>query len=190
MVLIYALTACVASIHPLYTAEDLVTDARIPGTWVESGSDGSEGSGGLFSPGNPGAIWSFTMDKDSSYKLTYTADSISNTFKVHLLELNGHCYVDFYPEDDNIEVTDLMIVHLLPVHTFAKVVITKDELRLYSLNSDFIMHLPEQQKTSLKHEATKDSFILTASTEELQKFVIRYAGEEEAFHAPRILKRK
>ena len=62
-------------------------------------------------------------------------------------------------------------MHLFPVHTFAKVNI-------------------EQNKIKISHEKSGQNIILTASTGELQKFVVKYGSDEDAFFDPIILNRK
>ncbi len=164
---------CVPSIHPFYTEQDIRFESSVLGIWEE----------------DDGTIWDFRSDDNESYTLKYSSDSLTDWFEVNLFELGNFYYFDFYPTSD-LQVTDLMITHLIPVHTLAKVVFSEDEIKVYSMKPEFISNLIEQNKIRIKHEEAEDYFILTASTEELQKFVIKYEREKNAFMEPLILKRR
>ena len=61
---------------------------------------------------------------------------------------------------------------------------------LYFQNPDYIEQLLEERRIRIKHERLKESFVLTASTEELQKFVLKYMDDKQAFVESDVLLRK
>jgi hypothetical protein len=111
-------------------------------------------------------------------------------FIVHLVSLDDHLFMDFFPGDnDQIEMCGFLSVHYFPVHTFAKVIIDKEKIEIHCLDPGFIDDLLEQNKIRISHEKSDDNIILTASTEELQKFVKKYADDQKAYVSPTILKK-
>jgi hypothetical protein len=68
--------------------------------------------------------------------------------------------------------------------------ITKDEVLIKWFNEEWLRTLFDQNRIKIAHEAILDeipkdaddkTYILTASTEELQKFLIKYGNEDAAF---------
>ncbi len=80
--------------------------------------------------------------------------------------------------------------HLFPVHTFAKVNIKQNNNIIEQFDINFLEELIEQNKIKISHEKSGQNIILTASTGELQKFVVKYASDEDAFFDPIILNRE
>ena len=50
--------------------------------------------------------------------------------------------------------------------------------------------LLKEKPTAVKHEMVEDRLILTASTKELQKFVLKYADDDRVFTNEIVLDRK
>ena len=174
LILVMLLAGCVPSIHPLYTEDDIVFLPVLLGTWEEE----DEGT------------WTFTKKGDNSYFLQMVEDDESANFIVHLVSLDDHLFMDFFPGDnDHIEMCAFLSVHYFPVHTFAKVIIDKEKIEIHCLDPGFIEDLLEQNKIRISHEKSDDNIILTASTEELQKFVRKYADDQKAYVSPTVLKK-
>ncbi len=74
--------------------------------------------------------------------------------------------------------------HFLPVHTFSKITIEEGQLDIEFFQSSFISDLISSNRIRIKHEDTDDSILVTASTNELRKFVEKYAHDVEAFEDP------
>ncbi|MDX1941443.1 MAG: hypothetical protein SFU99_12875, partial [Saprospiraceae bacterium] len=76
-------------------------------------------------------------------------------------------------------------------HSFARVEFKNRQVIIRFFDYDFLKTLFEQQKIRLKHERlSNDNIVLTAPTEELQKFVLKYADEPKAYQEALVLKRK
>lgn len=186
------------SIHPLYHVEDLILDDRLLGAWGNN-DEGEEAW-------DNGEVWKFetlpkkkgflgiesSEDPKPGYLLTITQEKVPAKFEVRLLELNDHLYIDMYPwsefgytygEVDGIK-NDWLQMHLFPVHTFARIRFEKGKLIIEPFNPDFIVNLLEQKRIRISHEETKDNFVLTAGTDELQKFVLKFGNEKEAYIEP------
>ncbi|MTI31500.1 hypothetical protein [Xanthovirga aplysinae] len=176
LLLILFLAGCIPSVHPLYTQKDLIFDTQVIGTWEDQ----------------EGNLWKFSQKKTQrgenkkSYLLTRYENDKAKFLDVHLLKLGGKFYFDFYPEEVPLDV------QLFPVHTFARFSKKgKNTIQIEQFDADYIGELITKKKVKIKHEQTEDNILLTANTEELQKFVIKYSKDKKLFEGNVInLKRK
>jgi hypothetical protein len=79
---------------------------------------------------------------------------------------------------------------MMPVHTFWRISIKKDELRMEMLNPEWLKKMVDQKKINMGYVQKDDTIILTAPTEELQKFLLKYDKEAEVFIPSIVLHRK
>ncbi|WP_343673750.1 hypothetical protein, partial [Chitinophaga sp.] len=190
---IAVLQGCITSLHPLYTDKDLVFDKRLLGTWHTSDLNGS------WTLENPmakeQALHKDTKagkDKESiksiflnnnTYILTCTDNGTTAEFLFNLVKLGNHYFVDLYPGELH-EKNELLKDHYLPVHSYAKIQISNNGFELYFLNTELIYKLLNENKIRIKHESLPYENVITASTEELQKFVVKFADNKEFFNDP------
>jgi len=166
---------CIPSLHPLYTDADIVFEPALVGTW-----DGGDAEPSLV----------FTQAGEDAYTLVYTEDSEeSGAFDVHLASINGRLFLDLFPQEPDIDASAFYMLHLMPVHTFALVELSEQELKLSVIDPNWLDELLKQDPSAIKHEMVMDYPVFTASTEELQAFVTKYAETEGAFSTPMPLKR-
>ncbi len=181
--IIFMIGGCIPSLHPLYTKDDCVFDSNLLGEWEDKNSSNT---------------WNFTKLDDDSYNLALVEDSVLSNFYIHLVKLGDDLFIDFFPNGDDVEceVNDFFLIHEIYVHSFGKIKINKNEVEISLFDYDWIETLFEQNKIRIPHEVLKypydndDRILLTASTEELQAFVKKYADDENAFVEPTILMRK
>lgn len=174
------LSSCIPSVYPLYSPDTIVKEPLLNGTWISEDSD----------------TWEFTAQQDHSYRLVYTANGQAATLEANLVKLNDQYYMDFYPVSvaankdalfnkgffGDLEKNGFYFIHFFPVHTFAKVDVKGDQIGIRLFNPDFLDDLFEQRKVRIRHETGKDgNTLLTASTRDLQKFIIKYGNEQKAF---------
>lgn len=82
-------------------------------------------------------------------------------------------------------------VVIRPAHIFFKLQVTNSTLQLDALNYDWLDKLLKQNPQALAHERVHEPdrdekearLMLTASTAELQRFVLQHAGSTNAFPA-------
>ena len=83
------------------------------------------------------------------------------------------------------KMNDLAAVHLVPTYTFIKLRKTDEGLTLIAMNLEWLLKLLSDEPKAISHvmrRVDKDYVpLLTASTEELQKFVTKYASDDKAF---------
>ena len=188
LIIVFFLSGCVVySFYPLYTENDLFPNDILIGEWKSNewlDNDKVEMN------------WSFEHSyfgkKDiknidsTSYvlKLITREDDVEmeSKFSVHIIELGGHYFLDFYLEEFlEDEYLDLGSFHIVPVHTFAKLTVEEDKLIFNWFDQDWLADLIKQNKIRIHHERNEDYILLTAKTKELQKFVTKYVNSEEAF---------
>jgi len=167
LALALVLSACVPSLNPLYTERDLVFDTALLGVWAEND--------------NAQNTWAFERSGDKSYKAIYTEKGKTGEFEVHLLRLGDTLFLDFYPEDAGIKEmnrNDFYQFHFLPVHTFAKVSLSGSTVGMAFLDPDWLKKLLEKKPGAIRHEKRgEEGIVLTASTKDLQKFVLKHVHE-------------
>ncbi|MBN2268992.1 MAG: hypothetical protein JXN61_00160, partial [Sedimentisphaerales bacterium] len=185
------------SVSPLYTEKDVVFKDELLGVWAD--------------PNNPKGAWEFKRHDESKnvYKLIVDiGDDAKGLFDARLVNLNDRLFLDVYPNDEGIEQTigdleekakdpnstvwPLNFAFLVPVHTFIKVDAVEPMLKMRLTDDDLMKKLLEQEPNAVKHvvlNENEDRFLLTASTEELQAFVLKYADGDKLFEKPIVLKR-
>lgn len=175
------LSGCVVySFYPLYNDDDLFENDLLTGQWYDTDST-------LWKFEHPlvGEKGNKKVDK-ATYHLKLKAkdkDGFSkHVFEVNIVELKEQYFIDFYIEDyepeDNIE---LFNIHLIPVHTFAKLDIKENMLHINWFNQEWLENLIKQNKIRIHHESNDDIILLTAKPGELQKFVTKYVNSDTAF---------
>lgn len=198
------LNSCIQSLHPIYTKDKLVEIKELPGNWTRKGGSQSDGNFQVSFKGPSGQpeSWNFNYLGDKSYLLVHEDnEGLQAAFKVHIIKLGGHYFMDFFPthiEDGKApalknvyKMNSMEVSHLLPVHTFAKLEVTATNLTISLFDPSYLEKLLEHQQIRIKHEKTDGGFVLTASSEELQKFAAKYANDKEAFFGdPIVLQNK
>jgi hypothetical protein len=190
LLLVFLLSGCmVYSFYPLYTEKDLFPNELLTGEWFESDQTNVKST-------KDGSDWKFEhpypKDKENThldscmYVLKVTekeeGESVTSTFLVHVIKLEGNYFLDFYlkdyPEDGNIRFSTF---HVIPVHTFAKLTVSENSLKISWFDPDWLEKLIKENKIRIHHEENDDVILLTAKSQELQKFVSKYVNSEDAF---------
>lgn len=174
------IVGCVASLNPIWTEKDLIFDPALLGTWRDKDSK---------------ATFVFTKTGDKEYRVLQTDDNgVKAEFEVRLVKLKDRRFLDFTiknVEDDQIKLNDWARFCLIPGHLILLVHATDPELRIAAMNPDWLKeHIEKNPKAIATRKSGKDALVLTASTEALQAFVLKHAGEDELFGGPMRLARE
>ena len=177
----------VMSLRPLYTKENVVFDKKLLGTWVDD-------------PNDPEITWQFksTDEPKNAYKLIFTGeDGMKGSFVAHLVKLQDRLVLDVYPselpwdpEDPNNMEWPYNTLFLIPAHTFVKIDSVGPKLKMRLMLETQLKKLLEEDPDAIEHVAVEDKLVLTASTKELQAFVLKYADSDEVFTDEIVLERK
>ena len=168
----------VSSLHPFFKHKDKVYDPAMVGTWMDSDE----------------CIWVIERNMvgdefmgprypDSTYLITYYEEEDAvGLFIGTLFQLKGITYMDFWPDPDEDHCNSgLTGFHHFPTHTLARVQVDSDSLMLYWYGDEWLNELLENNRIRIKHETIEmgpdwPRHLLTAPTEDLQKFIIKYAN--------------
>ncbi|MBI9061647.1 MAG: hypothetical protein JEZ14_06635 [Marinilabiliaceae bacterium] len=179
----------VLSFYPLYTPNELIRDDRIIGKWKSDGLNFNSDSL-IWEVSFNEKIWKKILNnpfdrgsKEIQNHFTYTLHLYSQShpeeraeFHLHLVELDGKLYLDFYPENWNMS-NGILAIHLMYVHTFARIEIS-DQLEIAWFSTEWLQEQFAKNRIRIKHENNGIYTLLTAQPKELQKFIIKYADEE------------
>jgi len=168
------LGGCLPSLHQLYTDETLIFNERLVGKWVHEDD-----------------IWEFRKAGDKKYQMRLLdREAKEGRFEAHLVRLEGMMFLDIFPDTNALEdMQDFYKMHILPAHTFMKVDQIDPNLQLRMMNADGVSDILKADPNLLKHEQVNDGIVLTASTEQLQKFMVEYANVKDVFGEATEMKR-
>jgi hypothetical protein len=177
------------SLHPFYKEKDIVFMPELTGSWL----DQEENQWSIEQYRKP---TSFFLKQDSltnSYKVVHvSSDGEKSIFNAHLFKLDGQFYFDFFPIIEGEIKETILSYHLTSTHSLAKVEkVGKNIISIKWFNENWLYKLFEENKIRLAKEVIKTAdpaypkqYVLTASTDELQKFIIKYGKDPQAFREP------
>jgi hypothetical protein len=195
------MVGCIPSLHPLYTEKDLVFDSSLLGTWVFVDPEENRHSMSW--------VFQKSKEYADSYDLTITEEEFGfteldrvvddycaaitgsprkniqsepgepYTFEARLVRLGKYLFLDIFPQKIGVK-NSYYVISMIPTHMFFKIKIKKNILRIGMMSPEWLEELIDQKEVNLKHLRDEErGMILTASTEELQKFIVQYAEEIE-----------
>ena len=200
-------SACLTSLHPWFTAADLVFEPWLVGTWVDAA--------------DADTTWVFTRRDDTTYTLIDTRNEsepdppnkaaakpkkiVATPLTARLMRLGEARYLDICAGD---EWTDSSMLGYLLVnsHLLAKIRLEGDALRVAFLDDDRLETLLGEKRVVLPHEivdvdgdadqppasihSSGRRVLLTAPTGALQKFLATYAASGDAFEPEQVMRRR
>jgi len=157
MTLVVAGCGPALSLRPLCTDEEVIFNPALVGRWKCRSDD-----------------WIFRQMEDNLYNLTIIF-SINDSLILEgrLLKLGNFTFMDVTSR-----IPDVENLFAIPVHAFLRLSLESDSLGIAYLDDSFL----DENSELIKHEVVDEhGIILTASTKELQDFVLKYAEDEKAF---------
>jgi hypothetical protein len=172
----------VQSLHPFYTEQDVVFAPGLIGTWITGEKESDE-------------AWTFEKTESNKYKLIITDRGEPYSLDAHLAKLGTNLFLDLgLPEEGLKGIDDLRLygAFLTPTHSIVKVWQLEPELGLSFMSPKWLGDLLEKEPNALRHEKIDNRIILTASTKELQGFILKHANNTNAFEIEKenLLRRK
>lgn len=170
-----ALAGCVQSLHPLYSADDLIFDPQLLGCWTDQA--GQE-------------TWIFRPRSEQAYSFIYLDEQAkSGEFIARLLQVGEHRFLDLYPADLKTPHNSYYNYHWLPVHTFLRLRQDDAGIQIELLKPDWLKQELQANPAALKHEQRGSTIILTATPKELQAFLILHANAPGAWEKSKLMQR-
>jgi hypothetical protein len=201
--------SCVTSLQPLATYDTATVDDRLVGTW---NSDGQDYQVQKFFDSDLFKKIKKEMDKYKgnadkelsikemeafapilffkSYVVTYTKDKIDYLMFGSLVKLNGQLFINFAPVDihtdkNNERAIESIQTDRLATHTIARVQFTNSNtVKLDFIDGGFLYDQVKAGRMKIKNERDDlyDTFLITASTDELQQFIQKYGNDDRFFN--------
>jgi hypothetical protein len=195
----------VMSLHPLYTEKNLAFDEKLLGTWVQKElTETGELRWQIYSISYKveelnGAenIWDFKR-ADANEKAYICSDKEGKgLFIAHLVKLKDKLFLDVCPApweqmDPNKTKTEWVYNHsfLIPAHTFIKIDSIEPQLKMRRTDDEKMKEFLKADPNVIEHTSIEDKPVLTASTQKLQAFVLKYADDNRVFSEEIVLTRK
>ena len=196
--LIIFLSGCLTTLHPIFTEKDLAYDPKLIGTWKTENQD------------NKGQVVITNLASESSVELPDNISSIkqkgyfisyqngpgetSKRYIAFLARIGKHLYFDYYPADrkEDEKIDEFFGAHLVKMHTSYRVEILNDgSFELSQLDESYVTKLIDEKKIRISHETdADDNTVITASTQELQQYLLKYGDEPSAYRSDKTIFKK
>ena len=196
--LLIFLSSCLTTLHPIFTEKDLAYDPTLIGTW-NTENEGKEGKviinnlateNSVDLPGNISAI------KQQGYFIIYQDKNgkVTDQYIAFLSRIGKHLYFDYFPADkkEDRKLDEFFGVHFVRMHTSFRVEILKDgSFELSQLDGSYVKSLIDEKKIRISHETdADDNTVITASTKELQQYLLKYGDEPSAYRSEKTIFKK
>lgn len=184
----------VMSLHPLYSEKDVVFNEKLLGTWVQEEQTETKEE-------PSGTIWEFKRAdaNENAYRLIFSdEEGKKGLFVAHLVKLKDKLFLDACPapweqQDPNKIEWAYNTLFLIPAHTFIKINSIEPQLKMLRTDDEKMAEFLKADPNAVKHDFLEDGpakYLLTASTKELQAFVLKYADDKRVFGDAITLSRK
>lgn len=147
------------SLNPLASADTTLADPGIVGEWIDDSDKPS--------------VYAVTAAGDTKYHLagTETGGKGEISLDFTLVRLDGVTYADLtMPKTDFEKAAQRHGTTVVPAHVFVRLARDGDTLTIRPLNDDWLQDGLKAGTIALAHAKVDDTMVLTASTEDLQKF--------------------
>jgi len=196
--LLIFLSSCLTTLHPIFTEKDLAYDPKLIGVW-NTENEGKKGKvtinnlateNSVELPGNISAI------KQKGYFIIYQDENgkVSDQYIAFLARIGKHLYFDYFPADkkEDRKLDEFFGVHFVRMHTSYRVEILKDgSFELSQLDGSYVKSLIDEKKIRISHETdADDNTVITASTKELQQYLLKYGDEPSAYRSEKTIFKK
>ncbi len=189
LVAIVMLSGCLSALHPLFTEEDLVFDPKLVGSW-QAGPDNKVYT---FQQGTAESFGELpeAMQKlaNKAYLLTITSPKTgeeTDKYYAFLARIGKHLYLDYYPTQTQRQKAypDFYKTNFVQMHSFYRLQAGKDQnsIVIGQFADSYLRTLIDKKQIRIRHELKSDgSYVITAPTEELQQYVLKYGDVDEAY---------
>lgn len=206
-VFMVATSSCVTSLQPLVTYNSAIADNRVEGIWQQDGQEyivqnvfnsdfykknrkdleksRKENNGQLSEEDKKDSIL-FSR----SYLITYTKNGIEYLLFGSMTKLNGRLFMNFTPvdmisTDSTSTITEIKLDNRLNSYTIARVQFSNvNTMKLDFIDGGYLYDQIKAGRLKIKNETDElyDTFLITASTRELQQFLEKYGNDSRFFN--------
>ena len=194
---IVSLSGCLSTLYPLFTEKDLVFEPALLGSWSKT----SDNSVMIFEKSTPPDFKdrpSLQPLANKSYIVTikeniddrektkdHLDDFLISRFIACLTRLGNGLYLDMYPVETPTQkqYNNFYKQHYIGLHSLYRIQIKNDHsFDMGQLKEDYLENLINKKQIRIPYEIGYNGFyIITASTEQLQQYVLKYGQVPEAY---------
>ena len=189
LVAIITLSGCLSALHPLFTEKDLEFDPKLVGSWQGDTEDEVL----TFQQGTPESFADLPAALQGlagkAYVLTVTRHRTGEEvtkFYAFLARIGKHLYLDYYPAETKTqkEYASFYKMNFVRMHSFYRLKPGSDNntMVIGQFADSYLSKLIKQKQIRIRHEVRTDgTYVITAPTEELQQYVLKYSDVDEAY---------
>ena len=181
------LNSCLTTLHPIFTEKDLVFDHRLAGSWKKT----KDGLSVSYRPATTSDLETLspTLQRNAGKFYMYEEKDEQGRMKkanfAFMVKLGKYYYLDYYPAGvkQTGPVDEFFAAHYIPMHSIYRIrFTTNNSFDIQQLDAGYLENLIRNKKIRIRHEVTEDgSYVITAPTEELQKYIVKYSDIPEAY---------
>jgi len=182
------LNSCLTTLHPIFTEKDLLFDPRLAGSWkkIKDGSNVTYRSATTSDVGTLSPTLQRNVSKIYMYEEKDEQGRIKSTHFAFMVKLGKYYYMDYYPVavNENGPANEFFAAHYVPMHSIYRIKFTSNHsFDVQQLDAGYLENLIKNKKIRIRHEVTEDgNYVITAPTEELQKYIVKYSDIPEAYN--------
>jgi len=188
LLLIIILTGCLTTLFPIFNVSDVFFNSTLIGSWKCKEDNKERFIEFKKIPDDRKKELTEEINKisDKGYlvsRMDSTGSVLSQCF-VFLARIGKNYYLDFYPAElpSQKSVNSFYKDHFIKVHASYRIDFKdKDHFDMKRLDGDFLDKLISSNKINIRHEVVDGNIVITAPTDELQKFIIQYSDNPKAF---------
>ena len=187
--LLFSLSSCLTTLYPIFHEKDVVFNESLLGYW--KCSDKAKTISFMEvkkipDDRKPELYPNIRGISDKGY-LVRMVDSLGQTTSqsfVFLAKIGNNYYLDYYPAEmpSQKNVNTFYKSHYIKVHSSYRCNFKdNDHFEMKRFDQDFLDKLISNNKINIRHEVIGRRNLITASTDDLQKFIIMYSDNGAAF---------
>ena len=181
------LSGCLYTLHPIFTVKDLVFDQRLLGRWQTK--QDKDSSFYLFEKASVHDLKEFSpalqQNATKIYRVTRITNESENYFGF-LVKLGNGYFIDLYPDESGTlkNIDKFFKLHIVKQHSIYKIeFLSNHSFELKQFDDGYMRQLVDNKQIRIKHELMDDgSYLITAPTEELQQYIIKYGDVPDAYY--------
>ena len=172
------------TLHPIFTPSDLVLENRILGKWQNSDHRFQlEPATQIQADDLPASLKNF---RNKFY--LFTKDERKSM--AFLVKIGKHYFLDLYPIEGNAErsIDPFYWQHKIKMHTIYRLdILNPSSLRMQGLEDSYVKDMITNKQIKISYtmvrnsDSDEESILLTASTKELQQFLLKYGSDSKAY---------
>lgn len=186
--LFFFLSGCLTTLFPIFKLNDVTFNPELIGLWKYKDDKSEKFIEFEKIPAEREKELTEEINKiaDKGYlasRMDSTGKLISQCF-VFLASIGKNYYLDFYPAElpSQKDVNSFYKDHFIKAHQSYRIDFRdKDHFDMKRFDSDFLNKLISNNKINIRHKVVDGKNVITAPTEELQKFIIQYTDNPKAF---------